>query len=106
MPSLRLEKDEATAIAVYLLRDQLKNPQLANSAPARTHGMKYAYYEEPIINSCKLEDLDRLKPKSTGRITDFHLNIPGRRNERFAVKYTGRDRNSQRRQVHLLHHLR
>lgn len=89
MPSLHLEKDEAIAISVYLLREQLDNPQTAQSAPARTHGLKYEYYEEPIINSCRLEDLDRLKPKSTGRIQNFHLNIPGRRNERFAVKYSG-----------------
>ncbi len=89
MPSLHLVKDDATAIAVYLLREQLENPQTAQSAPARTHGMKYEYYEEPIINSCRLEDLDRLKPKSTGRIQNFHLNIPGRRNERFAVKFSG-----------------
>lgn len=89
MPSLHLEKEEATAIAVYLLRAQLENPQTSQSPPARTHGMKYEYYEEPIVNSCRIEDLDRLKPKSTGRITNFHLNIPGRRNERFAVKFSG-----------------
>ncbi len=89
MPSLHLVKDEATAIAVYLLRDQLDNPELVGAPPARTHGVRYSYYEEPIFESCKLEELDRLKPKSVGKANSFHLNLPGRRNERFGVKYEG-----------------
>jgi mono/diheme cytochrome c family protein len=87
MPNLRLASKDATAIAIYLLRAQLDNPLAKNAPPAQVHGVKFAYYEE-ALDTCSLEKLDKLKPKGEGRLENFSVNIPGRRNDAFAVKYT------------------
>jgi mono/diheme cytochrome c family protein len=87
MPNLHLSRDEARAIAVYLLRDQLDNPQNASAGPARVRGAKYSYYER-VPETAAVDQLDRRKPKSEGHIDQFTLNIPGHANDNFAVKYT------------------
>ncbi|MDB5173692.1 MAG: hypothetical protein JWN51_2465, partial [Phycisphaerales bacterium] len=87
MPNLHLAREEARAIAVYLLRDQLENPQNANSGPARVRGAKYAYYDRGLATAA-LERFDRVKPKSEGHVEQFTLNMPGRGSQNFAVKYT------------------
>src|SRR5205823_4222690 len=65
MPASGLNKAEAEAVAVYLLRDQMSNPQSANNGPSQTRGLKYVYYEA-IMHTAKLERIQPLKPKREG----------------------------------------
>lgn len=88
MPNLGLSRDEAHAIAVYLLRDQLTNPQVAQGEKARMAGLKYEYYEHRVPDA-SIENVGKSKVKSTGSIDHFSLDIPGHRNDNFAVKFTG-----------------
>ncbi|HSZ59244.1 MAG TPA: c-type cytochrome [Tepidisphaeraceae bacterium] len=87
MPSLGLSDDEARAIAVYLLREQMHNPALAGAAPFKVHGVKYEYFEEHVRNAA-LRSFTRLKPKATGHLDHFSLDIPNRRGEEFALRLT------------------
>ena len=76
-------------LAVYLLRDQLKNPQSANAGPVRADGVRYAYYEGNSVETADLVKLEKLKPKSEGTIDNFKPDVPGHRDENFAVRFTG-----------------
>ena len=87
MPNFHLTRDEAGAIAVYLLRGQLDNPQTKTAAPMAIHGVKYTYYEEGT-DSAAIEKIDKLIPKAEGTLSNFSLGIPGRRNENFIVKFS------------------
>ncbi len=88
MPASNLSHAEAQAIALYLLRDQANNPQSANLKPVKASGTHFAYYEA-AVSTAKLEAFDALKPKSQGSLPGFTLDIPGRRETNFAVKYAG-----------------
>jgi mono/diheme cytochrome c family protein len=89
MPATELMKPEAEAIAVYLLREQMDNPQAAAAEPARQPGVKFAYYEGNV-QDVRLETLDRLQPVSEGRTDTFTIDVPGRKaNDQFALKFTG-----------------
>jgi mono/diheme cytochrome c family protein len=88
MPNLGLSKSEAHAIAIYLLRDQLTNPQVAKGEPAKLPGVKFDYYQHKVANAA-IENVGRSKPKATGRIDRFTADIPGHRENNFAVKFTG-----------------
>ena len=88
MPNLGLSHDEAHAIAVYLLGDQLTNPQVAQGENSRMTGLKYEYYEHRVPNA-SIENVGRQKVKATGSIDHFSLDFPGHRNDNFAVKYSG-----------------
>ena len=88
MPNLGLSRDEAHALAVYLLRDQLNNPQLAQGEKARLQGVQYEYYERRT-NDAAIEHLGRAIPKTKGNVDHFTLDFPEHRNDNFAVKYTG-----------------
>lgn len=88
MPNLGLSRDEARAIAVYLLRDQLTNPQVAQGEKSRVTGVKYEYYEHKVPDA-SIENVGKGKVKATGSIDHFSLDFPGHRNNNFAVKYTG-----------------
>ena len=88
MPNLGLSRDEAHAISVYLLREQMNNPQAANAAPARLKGLQYEYYlGEP--SNASLEEIGKRKSSSKGRVNRFTTDVPGRRDENFAIKYSG-----------------
>ena len=55
----------AKAIATYLLRDQLTNPQIASCrARHRQPGLKFAYYEKANVKTAALEAFDKLKPSA------------------------------------------
>ena len=95
MPNLHLSKQEAKDLAVYLLRDQLDNPQGAQTSAVRTEGVKYSYYEQEV-QSCAREKLEALRPKSEGVVPTFSLDIPGIRKERFAVMLSGTIRIAQK----------
>lgn len=89
MPALGLTAGEAHAIAVYLLREQLANPQTESAPPARSAGLRYAYYEADL-KDCSVETLDQLTAKSRGTAPKPDINaIPGRRDDQFAVRFTG-----------------
>ena len=88
MPSLNLTRDEARDIAVYLLKDQLDNPQSKLAGPARTSGLDYIYYEV-LAHTAAVEKIDPLRSKSKGRVNRFTLDFPGHRNDDFAVKFSG-----------------
>jgi len=89
MPSLRLTRGEANAIAVYLLRDQLNNPQNEKAKPASQPGIAYAYYESKMGSGTPA--WDKLKPKATGVAPTFTIKPKGlkRRNDNFAFRFTG-----------------
>ena len=91
MPNLQLNIGEARAIAAYLLRDQLNNPAIANAPPARTPGLRYAYYarEGQAIKDITPESLESLKPQAEGKVEKVGINIPNRANDYFTVKLTG-----------------
>lgn len=63
MPSLWLGENEARAIAVYLLREQLKAPGAEAVAAKKEFGVEWQYFEAPMGD--KLPDFDQLTPTST-----------------------------------------
>jgi mono/diheme cytochrome c family protein len=86
MPSLNLTEAEATAIAMYLLRDQAPatlNPSLATQ---RLPGVRYEYFEDPF--SADAPDFDKLTPVTTGVLDRFDL-APRRRDHSFGFRFTG-----------------
>jgi mono/diheme cytochrome c family protein len=87
MPNLGLSKDEAHSIAVYLLRDQLANPQVTKGEKARLPGVKMEYYEAKMANA-SIDNIGRHKPKSVGSVDQFTLKFQ-HRPDNFGVKYTG-----------------
>jgi mono/diheme cytochrome c family protein len=90
MPAQGLNAGEARAISVYLLRDQLNNPQVASAPPARSQGLRYAYYKpEKPVRDAKLETFETLKPAAEGKLDKVGINIPNRAGDEFAVKLTG-----------------
>lgn len=88
MPNLNLTHDDARAIAVYLLREQLSNPQAKNAGPARVHGLKYKYYNLRAFTAA-IERIEKFRVKSEGNVATFSLDIPGHANSNFAVVYRG-----------------
>jgi cytochrome c2 len=88
MPNLGLGRDEARAIAVYLLRDQLTNPQVAQGELAKIAGVHFEYYERNVPNAA-LETIGKAKPKSAGNVDQFTLNIGAHRKDHFALKFSG-----------------
>ena len=88
MPNLQLSHAEAQSIAVYLLRDQITNPQNANAKPGRVEGVHYDFYAARPADA-RRETFDQLKPTSNGIMGDFSLNIPNLPAENFAVKFSG-----------------
>jgi mono/diheme cytochrome c family protein len=73
MPSLKLSESEATAIAIYLLRDQVPGGK-----PARIQGIGYEYYEK---NFPELPEFDRLQPNEKGSADTFTLSVAKRKND-------------------------
>lgn len=89
MPASNLAAEEAEAIAVYLLRAQMDNPQAVAAAPARSKGLRFAYYEGQI-ESAELERMDKLRPRAEGKVDRFRINVPERTAEdNFGFKFTG-----------------
>ncbi|HXE55722.1 MAG TPA: PA14 domain-containing protein, partial [Tepidisphaeraceae bacterium] len=87
MPNLGLSQDEAHAIAVYLLRDQLTNPLAASAPPAKPHGLEYTYYQWQT-NNVALDNVGKHKPKAKGVVDKVTLKFP-HRNDQFAAKLSG-----------------
>ena len=89
MPASNLAPDEAEAVAIYLLREQMDNPQAAEAQPARSKGLRFAYYEGDF-ESVALEQFEKRKPTAEGKVDTFRLNVPERKaDDQFAFKFTG-----------------
>lgn len=88
MPGSNLSKDEAYAIAVYLLREQLQNPKVAGAQPSMHPGLEAEYYEQRPANA-SLEEIGKLTPTHKGHARHFGLDLSPRRNENFALKLSG-----------------
>ena len=80
MPSLKLQEDEARAIAMYLLRTQVPA-----GAAAKLPGLAYEYYEAQLP---ELPEFDRLQAKTTGNAETFTLAVAERKND-FALRFSG-----------------
>jgi len=87
MPAVGLTPDEARAVAMYLLRDQLKNPQAKQVADAKVHGVKFEYFETHVQNVSP-RAFTRLTPTKTGHLDHFTIDFPDRRKEEYAVRFT------------------
>ncbi len=87
MPDFRLTAEESHALAVYLLRDQLKNPKNQQAAPPKTPGLAFAYF--PGVASSEVPDLKDKKPKATGQIGTITHEIPGVSGSNFTLEFTG-----------------
>jgi mono/diheme cytochrome c family protein len=89
MPASNLLPDEAEAIAVYLLRGQMDNPQAKNAEPARSRGLKFSYYEGEF-QRVTLEEFEKRKPRAEGTVEGFRIDVPERKvDDGFAFKFTG-----------------
>ena len=84
MPSLNLDRAEATAIAVYLLRDQLK--KAGEKEAKRLSGLSYKYYHTGGLSW--VVDVEMLQPKKRGSVPRFTLG-PKERNANMAFVFTG-----------------
>lgn len=80
MPSLKLDANEAEAIAMYLLRDQIPAGQSVSFG-----GLKYDYYEQDFP---ELPEFDRLTPAKSGTADAPSLQQAGRKRS-FALRWRG-----------------
>lgn len=80
MPTSNLGDGEATAIAMYLQRDQ--KPA---DGPATVPGLRYEYYEESLL---RLPKFDRLTVKQKGTAPQINIDMR-RRDDNFALRFTG-----------------
>ncbi len=88
MPNLWLSKEEAAALAVYLLREQLDNPLSQAGKKPRTSGLDYAYYELEAPQA--LPDFASLTPTAKGGVAEITLDLPtGHRANNYAIRFSG-----------------
>ena len=88
MPDLGLTKTEANAIAVYLLREQIKNPQKDSAEPVAAEGLRFEYFEGGFR---QLPDFSKLKPTASGITASISLDPPAtkRKKDGFAIRFLG-----------------
>ncbi len=84
MPSLNLNEGEATAIGMYLLRDQAA-ASAASHTVNRSPGLDYQYYEGSFSDTTKL---DGAKPKANGLVEQFSLK-PRKRTTNIGFQFSG-----------------
>jgi cytochrome c len=83
MPSLNLTAAEATAIAMYLLRDQAGSQ---DKKPAQlVQGVTYQYYEGDLSDPSKLSGGS---PAATGVVDHFTI-APHKRGDNFGFRFSG-----------------
>ncbi len=86
MPDFRLAEHEGRALAVYLLRDQLKVPAGAVAAAKKEPGVEWQYYETAMGD--KLPDFERLAPKESGQYATITFNMSVKKaRENFAMRW-------------------
>jgi len=84
MPSLNLDQGEATAIAMYLLRDQANSTNTGSRAQ-RIKGVSYQYFQAQFNDS---PNFDRLRVNATGFADHFTLAVR-KRNSNFGLRFSG-----------------
>ena len=84
MPSSDLNEGEATAIAMYLLRDQVSPANVA-SRPQRIQGVSYQYFQGRFDDT---PNFDTLKANASGFTDRFTLKAR-KRNSNFGFRFTG-----------------
>jgi len=80
MPSLALKRDEAEAIAHYLLREQ------QGDKPELVAGLQYEYYEHAVKGA--IPDFTGVEPKRSDVIQNL-AKLPAHRASDFGFRYTG-----------------
>jgi mono/diheme cytochrome c family protein len=85
MPSLNLKKDEAMAVAMYLLRAQASGGEGAGTTVAK--GLRYEYFAGEVKDCGPA--LENLKPTQTGSIDDIDVARWAKKDTSFAVRFTG-----------------
>jgi mono/diheme cytochrome c family protein len=88
MPNLQLDHADAQSIALYLLRDQIDNPQSKGAKSARGSGVHYELYTSQPANA-QLETILKMQPASHGTLADFSTDIAGLPKVDFAIHYSG-----------------
>jgi cytochrome c553 len=86
MPSMRLSRDEASAIAVYLLREQLG--EAPGEPPVGSPGIGFEYYDG--IAGGDVPDLAKAQPKATGTVERITHQLPVTiKDSNFTIVYRG-----------------
>jgi len=85
MPSFGLTGGEASALAMYLVRDQSK-PENTGATAKRIPGLTYQYFEENMGGGDP--NFDKFAPKSSGMIEKLEIR-GNRRGEGFGFRYRG-----------------
>jgi len=85
MPSLNLTENEATAIAMYLLRDQIARPDDPARPPQKIQGLSYQYYEARFDG---VPAFDNLPVIDSGFVDNFTL-APRKRQGQIGFRFTG-----------------
>jgi mono/diheme cytochrome c family protein len=85
MPSLGLTQSEAGALAIFLTRDQLKEPPL-DGGPRQVPGMDVAVYEGDF-GSCR--DIAKSAPVAKTTATEITPVPAGDRKSNFGLRFTG-----------------
>lgn len=87
MPNLGLDEDEARAISVYLLKDQLTANEEAGGKTASVEGISYEFYK--IGGLSKLPDFKELEPVVKGITKSFSHNVEGKdTTSNYAIRFT------------------
>lgn len=79
MPSMKLSRAEAHAVAAYLLRDQLPADVM------RSAGLKYEFFDAPLAGPA---DFDKRAPKAAGMASKINLE-KRQKNAQFALRFKG-----------------
>ena len=85
MPSLNLQKDEATAIAMYLLRSQAAGDPKAGTKMAK--GVRFEFFKGEYTNCGRT--LENAKPTFTGSLDEIDISRWAREDQSFAVRFSG-----------------
>ena len=86
MPSLDLSREEATALSMYLLRDQYRHARETAKAEARVAGLRYRYFEHSFQSI--REEHEKVTPVGSGVAARFSTEYR-RRNNHFALEFRG-----------------
>jgi mono/diheme cytochrome c family protein len=87
MPNLRLSEGEAKSLAVYLLREQLENPQAKEAGPASKPGVAFKIYHGQFAD--KEDKLKDAKVAAEGIAKNFTIKVKelGKRKNDYAFVY-------------------
>jgi mono/diheme cytochrome c family protein len=88
MPNLELTHSEAQSIAVYLLREQIGNPQSKETTEVRVPGIHFELVKSAPADA-RLETIEKLPPGEDGALSDFSTDISGLPAENFSIHYSG-----------------